>query len=222
VNRCAGYQYRKDKTLQISALRRGKANPKTDWRRAVNANRWFRLACETPLPEPASEKYEQIANPAVRLRQTLDVCPCDIRAFWAAKWSFRPQRHREREKARLAGGENRIRTRSCGSPDNRALFADKVRISPVRQPESPSRTIGQPARCRIVNAKQKVSSRAACTRIVWRADLTVPEAPICLALVVVDMQAQTGGSTRIESYSASRVSKYVPGEKNTGVTLRST
>ena len=69
VNRCAGYQYRKDKTLQISALRREKANPKTDWRRAVNANRWFRLACETPVPEPASEKYEQIANPAVRLRQ---------------------------------------------------------------------------------------------------------------------------------------------------------
>jgi hypothetical protein len=83
---------------------REKANPKTDWRRAVNANRWFRLACETLLPEPASEKYEQIANPAVRLRQTLDVCPCDIRAFWAAKWSFRPQPHREREKARLAGG----------------------------------------------------------------------------------------------------------------------
>jgi len=59
-------------------------------------------------------------------------------------------------------------------------------------------------------------------RIAWRADLTVPEAPIFLALVVVDMQAQTGGSTRIESYSASRMSKYVPGEKNTGVRPRST
>ncbi len=74
-----------------------KANAKTDWRRAVSANRWLSLACETPLPDPASEKYKRIANPALPLRQTLDVCPCDIRAFWAAKLSFRAERHRERE-----------------------------------------------------------------------------------------------------------------------------
>jgi hypothetical protein len=57
---------RPSKTPHAKFNRREKENPETDWRRAVNANRWFSLACETPLPEPASEKYKQIANPAVR------------------------------------------------------------------------------------------------------------------------------------------------------------
>ena len=37
---------------------------------SVNANQWLSLACETRLPDPASEKYKQIPKPAVRLRQT--------------------------------------------------------------------------------------------------------------------------------------------------------
>jgi len=38
---------------------------------------------------------------------------------------------RERENARLAGGEDWIRTRGCVSPDDRTLLAHKVRIPPV-------------------------------------------------------------------------------------------
>ena len=37
----------------------------------------------------------------------------------------------KREKTRLAGGEDWIRTRGCVSPDDRALLAHKVRIPPV-------------------------------------------------------------------------------------------
>jgi hypothetical protein len=45
------------------------------------------------------------------------VCPRDFRAFWAEKWSFRPQRHRDREKARLAGGGHSLeRTVLCQIP----------------------------------------------------------------------------------------------------------
>jgi hypothetical protein len=118
-------------------------NHQTDWRRAVNANRWLSLVCETPLPDPASEKYKQIARPAVGLRQTLDVCPCDIRAFWAAKSSFWAERHREREKARLAGGEDWIRTRSCVSPDNRAFIGRQSAYSAcLSQTESPNQESG--------------------------------------------------------------------------------
>ena len=38
---------------------------------------------------------------------------------------------RERENARLAGGEDWIRTRGCVSPGDRGLLADKVLISPI-------------------------------------------------------------------------------------------
>jgi hypothetical protein len=89
------------------------------------------LAQLSPLLDPPSEKYEPISTPALALRQTCDVCQYDIRAFWAAKSTFRAERHQEREKARLAGGEDWIRTRGCFSPDDRALLADKVHISPV-------------------------------------------------------------------------------------------
>jgi len=65
---------------------------------------------ENEAVEAFSERPRS-AEETVRLRQTLDVCPRDIRAFWAAQSSFRAERHREREKARLAGGEDRIRTR---------------------------------------------------------------------------------------------------------------
>jgi hypothetical protein len=120
---------RGSKTPHAKFNRREKASPETDWRRAVNAHRWFSLACETPLPDPASEKYEQIASPSVRLRQTLDVCPCDIRAFWAAKSSFWTERHRQRERARLAGGEDWIRTRGCVSPEIRPGFRGNGAVS---------------------------------------------------------------------------------------------
>jgi Transposase, Mutator family len=38
---------------------------------------------------------------------------------------------RERKKARLAGGEDWIRTRGCVSPEIRPLLANKMRISPI-------------------------------------------------------------------------------------------
>jgi hypothetical protein len=98
---------------------------------AVNANRWLSLTSETPLLDPALEKYNPVSAPALPFRQTCGVRPGDIRAFWAAKSTFRVERHQEREKARLAGGEDWIRTRGCVSLDVRDLLADKVRISPV-------------------------------------------------------------------------------------------
>jgi hypothetical protein len=49
--------------------------------------------------------------------QTGDFCQYDIRAFWAAKSTFRAERHREREKARLAGGGHSLeRTVSLPNP----------------------------------------------------------------------------------------------------------
>jgi hypothetical protein len=93
--------------------------PKTDWRRAVNTNRWLSLACGTPLADPASEKYK-------------------------GKIDFSSKRHRKREKARRDGGEDWIRTRGCVSPDDRALLADKVRISPIcgKQRVQPGESVG--------------------------------------------------------------------------------
>src|ERR1700730_578298 len=51
--------------------------------------------------------------------------------FHPALQSRKPERDRETENRRLAGGEDWIRTRGCFSPDDRALLADKLRISPV-------------------------------------------------------------------------------------------
>jgi hypothetical protein len=66
---------------------------------AVSANRWLRFTSETPLLDSALEKYDPVSAPALPFRQTRDVCPCDIRAFWAVKLTFQAERHREREKA---------------------------------------------------------------------------------------------------------------------------
>ena len=71
--------------------------PKTDWRGAVNTNRWLSLSSETSLLAAALEKYDPISALALPLRQTCDVCPGDIRAFWAGKSPFRAERHRETE-----------------------------------------------------------------------------------------------------------------------------
>ena len=47
----------------FSPLRRDRQDQRGPYR-SVSAGRSFSLACETPLPDPASEKYKQIANPA--------------------------------------------------------------------------------------------------------------------------------------------------------------
>jgi hypothetical protein len=86
--------------------------PKTDWRGAVNTNRWLSLSSETSLLAAALEKYDPISALALPLRQTCDVCSGDIRAFWAGKSPFRAERNRETENGRLAGGEDWIRTQS--------------------------------------------------------------------------------------------------------------
>ena len=78
--------------------------PKTDWRGAVNTNRWLSLSSETSLLAAALEKYDPISALALPLRQICDVCPGDIRAFWAGKSPFRAERNRETENGRLAGG----------------------------------------------------------------------------------------------------------------------
>ena len=77
--------------------------PKTDWRGAVNTNRWLSLSSETSLLAAALEKYDPISALALPLRQTCDVCPGDSRAFWAGKSPFRAERNRETENGRLAG-----------------------------------------------------------------------------------------------------------------------
>ena len=89
----------------------------TDWRGAINTNRWLSLSSETSLLAAALEKYDPISALALPLRQTCDVCPGDSRAFWAGKSPFRAERNRETENGRLAGGEDWIRTRGCVSPD---------------------------------------------------------------------------------------------------------
>jgi len=124
-------------------------------------------------------------------------------------------------KARLGGGENQIQTRVAVRRTIALYSATKCVFRLCGNQRVPS---GQSGRLHGVGSlvRNKRSVLVQRARIAWRADLTVPGAPIFLALVVVDMQAQTGGSTRIESYSASRMSKYVPGEKNTGVRPRST
>ena len=107
--------------------------------------------------ERSGKRRSVIRTPALALRQTCDTCQCDIRAFWAAKSTFRAERHQERENARLAGGEDWIRTRGCVSLDVRGLLADKVHISAVcGNRRVPNRRIGQTARFRIVSANQRL------------------------------------------------------------------
>ena len=102
----------------FSPLRRNRQDQRGPYR-SVNAGRWFSLVCETPLPDPASEKYKQIANPAaIRSaccavwreslhKQSLDsrlICNRggDFNSVFSPGLTksriFRSERHREREK----------------------------------------------------------------------------------------------------------------------------
>jgi hypothetical protein len=72
-----------------------------------------RVISETSLLAAALKKYDSLSVLALPLRPTSGACPGDIRAFWAAKPIFRAECHREREKARLAGGEGGIRSIEC-------------------------------------------------------------------------------------------------------------